>query len=288
MGFRIVIVQNKAKLSYKDGFLSIKTEDELKMIHLSEISMIFLETSMASITSYLLNEIISNKISLIICNDKHNPNGELIPYYSSYHSSKNILKQSKWDDVNKNKIWRLVVNDKIINQSNVLLKLENNNYMLLREYATNIVEGDLTNREGHAAKVYFNSCFGKNFSREDSSYINHCLDYGYSILLSAVNRAIVNCGYYTQIGINHRNEYNHYNFACDLMEPFRPIVDYLVISEFEKFDAYEKQELIKILNKEIIYENKKQYLINAIYEYVLNTIAAIENRSEYISFIYEI
>ncbi len=288
MGFRIVIIQNKSKLSYKDGFLLIKTEDELKMIHLSEISMIFLETSMASITSYLLNEIISNKISLIICNEKHNPNGELIPYYSSYHSSKNISKQSSWDEINKARIWKMIVNDKIINQSNILLKINNDNYIMLREYAMNINDGDLSNREGHAAKVYFNSCFGKNFSRDGSNYINHCLNYGYSILLSAVNRAIINCGYYTQIGINHRNEYNHYNLACDLMEPFRPIIDYLVISEFEKFDAYEKQELIKLLNKEVIYENKKQYLINAIYEYVLNTIASVEFRSEYVPFRYEV
>lgn len=106
--------------------------------------------------------------------------------------------------------------------------------------------GDTSNREGFAAKVYFNSLFGQNFSRNLDSFTNSALNYGYSILMSAFARAIYSCGCITQLGIWHKGASNNFNFACDLMEPFRPVIDLEVIGcNFNSFGAEEKR-VIKI------------------------------------------
>jgi CRISPR-associated endonuclease Cas1 subtype II len=115
---------------------------------------------------------------------------------------------------------------------------------MLDNYITEVEDGDITNREGHAAKVYFNALLG--FSRKDSEEeINSALNYGYSMLMSAMAREVVAAGYLTQIGIWHRSEQNSYNLACDLMEPFRPIVDSLVMKIYKdkKSEVKFKKEL---------------------------------------------
>ena len=110
------------------------------------------------------------------------------------------------------------------------------------------------NREGHAAKVYFNSLFGKGFSRDDMSSVNAALNYGYGILLSNFNKEIVADGYLTQLGIKHINEYNPFNLTCDLMEPFRVLVDEIVYNNIEKtFDKDFKLLLVDVLNKKVMY-----------------------------------
>jgi CRISPR-associated endonuclease Cas1 subtype II len=97
---------------------------------------------------------------------------------------------------------------------------------------TYVVLGDKTNREGHAAKVYFNALFGKDFSRKQLNDINAGLNYGYSIILSMFSREIVKNGCITQIGIKHSNYFNQYNLASDLMEPFRVIIDHVLATLF--------------------------------------------------------
>ena len=96
---------------------------------------------------------------------------------------------------------------------------------LLYQYINEIEFGDVTNREGHAAKVYFNALFGMDFTRSAENVTNAALNYGYSLLLSTFNRCVVANGYITQLGLFHDNVFNQFNLACNLMEPFRPLVD---------------------------------------------------------------
>ncbi len=96
---------------------------------------------------------------------------------------------------------------------------------LIRSYLGQIELYDATNREGHAAKVYFNAVFGMDFTRSAECPENAALNYGYGIILSAFNREITACGYLTQLGIFHSNMFNHYNLSCDLMEPFCVLID---------------------------------------------------------------
>lgn len=146
MGWRTIVINNNCKLSYKNNYLIVRN-DTLKQIHLSEVNMIIVENCMASITSYLLNELAERKIKIIFCDEKHNPSCEMIPYYGSFNTSKKILNQIKWNEKRKDSAWKEIVKFKIINQSMLLKKLEIPKYEKLLEYANQVEDGDSTNRE---------------------------------------------------------------------------------------------------------------------------------------------
>ena len=150
---------------------------------------------------------------------------------------------------------------------------------MLFQYMHEVEFGDVTNREGHAAKVYFNALFGKSFTRTEDNPVNAALNYGYSIILSIFNREIVSLGYITQIGLFHDNMFNQFNLASDLMEPFRPLVDSLVIElKPDKFESDEKYSMLKILNTEVIVADKKEVLTNAIKIYCRSVCDALNDR----------
>lgn len=287
MGWRTVVVNKNCKLSYKNDYLIVRSE-ELKMIHLSEVNMIIIENGMVSITSYLINELANKKIKLIVCDEKYNPSCEMIPYYGSFNTSKKILNQTNWKKEDKEEAWTQIVKYKIHNQAMLLKKLGIEGYQNVLEYEEKVVLNDKTNREGHAAKVYFNLLFGMDFLRGKDDNINAALDYGYSILLSIFNREIVSKGYITQLGINHKNEFNQFNLSCDLMEMFRPLVDEIVYENRKRvFDKDYKHELVNIYNREIIIEDKRQYLSNAIPIFIKTVFGFLENKEESIILNYE-
>ena len=271
MGWRTVVINSNCKLSYKNDYLLIRN-DELKMIHLSEIDSIIIENGMVSITSYLISELTEKKIKLIFCDEKHNPTCEMMPYYSSFNTSKKIQSQINWKKDQKESAWQKIVEYKIYNQAMVLKKLDISGYEKIIEYSKNVEIGDCTNREGHSAKVYFNLLFGKEFTRDGYDNRNIALNYGYTILLSMINREIVNRGYITPIGVNHKNEFNQFNLSCDLMEIFRPIVDVIVFKNGDReLDTEYKHESINITNFKIKILKKEYFLANGI-SIILNSI----------------
>ena len=280
MGWRTVVINKNCKLSYKNDYLIVRSEN-LQMIHLSEINLIIIENGMVSITSYLINELINNKIKLIFCDEKYNPAGEVMPYYSSFNTSKKILKQTKWKDERKDYVWQQIVKNKIHNQAMVLKNLNIDNYEKLLEFENQVMLGDKTNREGHAAKVYFNLLFGKDFIRGTDNNINSSLDYGYAIILSTMNKEIVSKGYITPLGINHKSEFNQFNLACDLMEPFRPLIDKIVYENCNReLNLNQKYKLIDVLNNKIEIAHKDQFVGNAIPIYIQSVFDALENEEE--------
>lgn len=133
MGWRTVVINKMCKLSYKNDYLIIRSE-ELKMIHLSEINTIIVENGLVSITSYLINELVNKKIKLIICDEKHNPSGEMVPYYGAFNTSKKVLNQINWKKDKKDKIWQLIVKNKIHNQAMLLKSLEINEFEKVMSY----------------------------------------------------------------------------------------------------------------------------------------------------------
>ena len=199
MSFRTVVITSQSKISYKNRFLVVKQDNDEKYIHLSEIDTIIVDSISVSISAYLLKEIADAKINMIFCDEKHNPFGELSPYYSRHNSSKKIKEQIKWTNKYKDDLWMKIVKNKILNQSLMLNKIKNDKYDLLNSYIDEVVSGDKTNREGHAAKVYFNALFGKDFVRNNNDNINAALNYGYAILLSTINKEVIASGYLTSI-----------------------------------------------------------------------------------------
>lgn len=280
MGWKTLLITQSCKLSYKNDYLLVRNE-ELKMVHLSDIDIIIIDTGQVSITSYLISEIAKNKIKLIFVDEIHNPVCEMVPLYGSFNTSKRILKQIKWDTTIKNKVWKKIIQQKIFNQYKVLFKFSITGADKLLDYINDVQYGDITNREGHASKVYFNLLFGKTFIRHENDRINIALDYGYSILLSVFNKEIVGKGYLTQLGINHKNEYNFFNFSCDLIEPYRALVDELVYQNQDRLlNRDYKIEIINILNRKVKIDGKSQYLSNAISIYVKSVLDSLNKDQE--------
>lgn len=287
MSFRTVVITKQSKINYKNRFLVVKQGMDEKYIHLSEIDTIIVDSISVSITSYLLKELSENKINIIFCDDKHNPFGELKSFYSRHNSSKKIIAQSKWQNKDKDELWTKIVKNKIINQALLLNKIKSKNYNLVLSYVDEVKIGDKTNREGHAAKVYFNSLFGNKFIRNDSDDINSALNYGYAILLSAINKEVVNNGYLTQLGIHHKNEFNEFNLSCDLMEPFRIIIDnFVYFNRMREFDSSYKLDLVNIFNDKFKYNGKSYTLKDVIKLYIKDIFGCLEKGCEYKGFMY--
>lgn len=277
MSWRTVVITQSAKLDYKMGFLVVRQKETVK-IHLSEISVLIAETTSISLTASLLNELTKKKIKIIFCDEKRNPSSELVPYYGSYNTSYKIKEQILWSEDIKRNVWTQIVREKILKQSQYLEYLKCEENKLLKKYILEITIGDETNREGHAAKVYFNALFGKEFNRNSENCINAALNYGYSIILSSFNREIVSNGYLTQLGLFHDNMFNQFNLGSDLMEPFRPIVDRIVKQlNPMKFEHDEKVEILKLLQKEVIINERKESVINAIKIYCRSIFDALNN-----------
>lgn len=274
MGFRTVVVSSHSKLEYSLNYLVFKTVDEIKRINLSEIQNVIIESTAVSITTALLIELNKRKIKVIFCDEKRNPNCEIAPYYGDSISSKRINEQIAWKDDIKDKVWQEIIKEKIKNQALVLGNTANKDALKLLEFSNEVLPGDPTNREGHAAKYYFNRLYGNNFVRGNNDERNKYLNYGYSLLLSQFNKAIVSKGYLTQLGIHHKNDFNNFNLSCDLMEPFRPLIDLKVL---ELNDENFKDELINYLSSKIEIGNQKQTIINAIQLYVSSIFKALNN-----------
>lgn len=272
MGFRTVIVSSHSKLEYALNYLVYKTVDEVKRIHIHEIHTLIIESTTVSITSALLAELIKQKVKVIFCDEKRNPSSELIPYYGDSISYQRINEQIKWKENIKNLVWQKIVQEKIKQQAYVLSKKRPDEAIILSNYAKEVELDDATNREGHAAKFYFNRLYGENFSRGSSNKINTFLNYGYTLLLSQFNRYIVAKGYLTQLGIHHKNPFNPFNLSCDLMEPFRPFIDSKVTDLSE--DNF-KNKLISFLNHPVYIHGKKQTLIHAIQIYCSSVFLAL-------------
>lgn len=286
MSWRIVVISRRAKLEYQMGYLVVRAE-EITKIHLSEISTVMVESTAVSLTASLLSELIKKKIKVIFCDEKRSPMAELIGYYGSHDTSSKVRRQVQWNANIKEAVWTEIVTEKIRKQKELLeIRGKEDEAALLDSYIGEMQWNDTTNREGHAAKVYFNALFGMNFSRTADNHINAALDYGYTIILSAFTREIVANGYITQLGLFHDNMFNQFNLASDLMEPFRILADRKVVTmKLEQFEHNEKMQLVNILNEEIRIDGKVQYVNNAIKIYCKSVFDALnENDSSLIRF----
>ena len=277
MSWRTVVVSSSAKLDYQMGYLVVRKDTTVK-VHINEIAVLLVETTAVSMTAALVSELVKKKVKVIFCDEKRNPVAELMPYYGSHDTSVKVRRQVQWPDETKRAVWTEIVRDKIRKQKELLQRYHKSEYMLLQQYIDEMEFGDITNREGHAAKVYFNALFGKEFSRTDDSMINAALNYGYSIILSAFNREIVSNGYLTQIGLFHDNMFNSFNLSSDLMEPYRIIVDRLVMQRsFVEFGQNEKRYMVNVLNEEVVIANRTETVNNAIKIYCKSVFDALED-----------
>ncbi len=276
MGFRTVVIRTPCKLSYKNECLIIRAE-EARIIHLSEIHTLLIDSTMVTLTAYLLCALIAHKIKVIFCDERRNPLCELLPYYGCHNASGRLKTQLQWTKERKALVWQGIVRQKIRNQAALLKYDHPEEAEMLLKYAEDVEAGDATNREGHAAKVYFNRIFGENFNRNLKSDLNAYLNYGYTLILSTMNKELCAKGYTTQLGIHHRNEYNHFNLSSDLMEPFRCLVDRMALARKDApFDKDQKTELLRLFRHTLRYQGKSYYFSDCVGQYVNAVTTALQ------------
>lgn len=278
MGWRTVVVNTHSKLTYKNNHLIFKDASRTELIHLSEIDILLLETTDIVLSTMLVKRLIDENVLVIFCDDKRLPTAHLMPYYGRHDSSLQLSKQISWNEETKGFVWTSIISEKILNQA---IYLGSCGFYEKSQSIIKLYDGleifDPNNREGHAARIYFNTLFGNDFSREQDNDINAALDYGYTLLLSIFAREIALSGCMTQLGLKHANQFNQFNLASDIMEPFRPIIDRIVYenrgSEFVKI----KRELFSIFSNTFQYNDKEMYLTNIVSDYTKKVIQSLNN-----------
>ncbi|MGU7965686.1 type II CRISPR-associated endonuclease Cas1 [Streptococcus suis] len=281
MGWRTVIVNTHSKLSYKNNHLIFKDATRTEMIHLSEVDILLLETTDIVLSAMLIKRLVDENILVIFCDDKRLPTAHLMPYYARHDSSLQLSRQIDWEEAIKAEVWTHIISQKILNQSIYLSKcgfIEKSQSVMNLYHSLELF--DPSNREGHSARIYFNTLFGNDFNRELDNDINASLDYGYTLLLSMFAREVVLSGCMTQFGLKHANQFNQFNLASDIMEPFRPIIDQIVYENRNHSFLKIKRELFTIFSDTFQYNNKEMYLTNIVSDYTKKVIKALNNKGK--------
>lgn len=286
MTWRIVHVNQSEKMHLKLDNLVVKKHGEEFVIPLSDISMIVAEGGDTIVTLRLLSALSKYNIALIVCDNEHLPTGIFHSQNGHFRAYKKLQNQIGWTQDQNDKMWQIVTYFKINNQQDVLSMFEKNieAIQLLADYKDHVELGDRTNREGHAAKVYFNELFGKQFTRvtqQETDVINAGLNYGYAIMRAQMARIVSGYGLNGLLGIFHKNEYNQFNLVDDLMEPFRQIVDVWVYQNLrnQEYLKYEyRLQLTNLLNAKIKYGKEVCTVTGAMDKYVKGFIKCIDEK----------
>lgn len=276
MGWRTVVVNTHSKLSYKNNHLIFKDASRTELIHLSEVDILLLETTDIVLSTMLIKRLVDENILVIFCDDKRLPTAYLMPYYGRHDSSLQLSRQIAWDEDTKAQVWTTIIAQKILNQA---FYLGSCGFLEKSQSVIDLYHGldlfDPSNREGHAARIYFNTLFGNDFSREQDNDVNAALDYGYTLILSMFAREIVLSGCMTQFGLKHANQFNQFNLASDIMEPFRPIIDRIVYENRSSSFVKIKRELFTIFSDTFCYNDKEMYLTNIVSDYTKKVIQSL-------------
>lgn len=218
-------------LSLRNGQIVIHTREAPEMrksVPIEDVGFVVLEDQQTTVTLPLLNALSDNNVAVILCGENRMPNAMLMNLDANTTQGESYRAQIEASEPLKKGLWKQIVEAKIRNQAALLRKLGRDGDKLKPCYM-NVKSGDADNREGVAAKIYWSELFGADFIRSREGVPpNNLLNYGYTLLRAAVARSIMGSGLFPAFGIFHRNRYNAFPLADDLMEPYRPYVDELV------------------------------------------------------------
>lgn len=271
---RTILIENKSAVTMKNQQLVLKTEVRESTIPIEDIGFLVLDHPEIYLSIPAMNYLIENNTSIIVCGKNHLPNG-LFMNLNSHHIQQELFRnQIEASLPLKKQLWQQTIIEKIKNQGQLLEKItkSSNSFDFL---ASKVLSGDSSNMEGVAAQNYW-----KNFplpslekdgiKRERyGDYPNNFLNYGYAILRAATARALSGSGLLNTLGIHHKNKYNAFALADDIMEPFRPIVDEKVFEIMQHYDEQElntaiKAELLQVLTRTVYFKDEKSPLMVAL------------------------
>ena len=254
IGRIIEISTDNKHLSVDRGFLIVSEDkQEIGRVALDTIEAVIVYAHGITYSNNVLVKLAEQKSPLVVCNKNFLPTSILIPIEGNYSQASIMDAQIQASEPIRKRLWQQIVRTKLLQQASVLEFL-GKPHKFLKELAKNVKSGDIDNKEGEAARKYFPLLFGKDFIRDrDKDGINTLLNYGYIILRSATARAIIAAGLHPTLGLHHKNQYNPFRLADDLMEPFRPLVDMSVYSLIEagktELNRENKSMLVNILSK---------------------------------------
>ena len=270
---RTIFIGNPSYLSTKNEQLLIRfpeqERDEVR-IPLEDLGYLVLESQQITISNGLLVKLVQNNTAVINCDQQHLPIGILQPLAGHTEHTERLRFQLNASVPLRNQLWQQTVMAKINNQANHLLKRAKN-ALKLKRWVKEVQSADQGNHEAIAAAYYFQNLFDiEGFSRNQKGIPpNNLLNYGYAILRAVTARALTGSGLLPSLGIFHRNKYNAYCLADDIMEPYRPFVDALVFDivgmgkDISELDKGIKSELLRIPALDVLIDGKKSPLMNA-------------------------
>ena len=269
---RTLFFSNPYSLALKNRQLLIKTDsgDEVTTIPVEDLGFIVFDHPYLKFSMKLIEQLNAFNVAVIFCDSKHLPSSMLLSLDANHIQSEMFRYQINASEPLKKNLWKQTIEAKIRNQA-AILKQNGHNPSCLHNIAKTVKSGDSDNREGFAARIYWNTLFGKSFIRDRfGDPPNHFLNYGYILLRSAVARALAGSGLLATLGIFHRNRYNAFCLADDIMEPYRPFVDKLVVEMNRKWpddftiETEHKGELLKLMATDVTINGNKRPLMVAL------------------------
>lgn len=260
------------KTSNEQMVMELQDSGEIKTAPIEDIGLVILDHQQITITQALMAKLLANNTALITCDNSHHPVGLLLSLDGNTLQSQKFKAQIEASVPLKKQLWQQTVMAKIANQAAVL-KLEQVDNKFLTNLVNNVKSGDSGGCEGIAASYYWKRVFPDflEFRRERfGPPPNNLLNYGYSIIRAIVARSLVASGLLPTLGIFHRNQYNAYCLADDIMEPYRPFVDKMVChiirgnGRFLEMTTAMKRELLSIPALDVVIDGQKSPLMNAV------------------------
>lgn len=272
---RTIYISKPAYLMLSQKQLVVRDKEDVKgKIPVDDIGYLILDHPQITITHGLIRILQDNNVVIISCDDKHMPAGYMLPLEGHSEQMQAQRSQTSLTDIQKQKLWTQCIKAKIINQAKVLRKLKCISESRKLEGLINKVEqADKTNVEGYAASIYWKQVMPHTTRDQYGDPPNNYLNYGYTILRAMTARALVSAGLIPTIGIHHKNKYNTYCLADDMMEAYRPFVDQLVLDILDEqvemnqiLTIEDRQKLLGIATQDALFGKKKRPLMVGIVE----------------------
>ncbi len=281
---RTIYIGNPAYLKCKNKQLKVTDPEsgmEIGSVPIEDIAFLVLDHPQITLSHYLMVRLIEARAAIISCDNHHLPHSLQLPFAGHTEHTERVLQQTQMSEPLKKQLWKQTVEEKIHNQGRLLKKLGLDAEPMF-EWQNEVKSGDTTNREGVAAKYYWEQLFdipydNLNYLSDDFEPSDKCtgfvrdrfgdspndlLNFGYAILRSVVARALSSAGFHLALGIHHKSKYNATCLADDIMEPFRPFVDEMIIEYLQKIPNYEKLDktakayLLSLMQKDIHIDTK--------------------------------
>jgi len=283
LGSKKIVISNPAHLKIKNSNLCVVQDNTEYIVPTEDIGMLILEDKGITLSNSVLSVFAENNVSILSCNSSHLPVSLSLPFQNHSHQFKRLIQQINMTEPFKKQLWQSIIIVKVLNQATCLEGIGKADSSAQLLYLSKLVKsGDSTNIESQAAKLYFTALFGNEFTRREDNGVNSCLNYGFAIIRAEIARMISAYGFIPSIGIKHKNEYNNFNLADDLIEPYRPFVEQWVannVTNESKLDTKTKKELLNLLNVEVNMQNKKYEISYAIEKTVISLVDCINNQS---------